>query len=268
MTDARVYRYTCFAPLNGWEAAAAERRRQTAFWNTLVEIEDEHVRQVNEAAVRAVPELAATRERLAALTHEIEEVLRARSEHHRRAEGTVPTPELDARLRELRAADRQARLEYKQLMTRWRRENKATLNALERDRQARVKAARQATSAYWGNYNRVLADFEAARKMARKSGRRLQAHDPDDLSRGVLTVQIQRTRSGVGAAPEELFKGTTKLHIVPVAEHERKCRLTRGQRAKATRTRVTMRVDAEHNDITLPVVNRQGVTTPIGAIRC
>ena len=131
--------------------------------------------------------------------------------------------------------------ERKILLKEWRRGQREWLRTLERERIAAVVAARQATDAWWTNYNRVLRSYDTARQLTRQFGRRLRPHDPyrDD---GVLAFQFQRTRSGLGAAPAELFDGTVtalQLSDAPL----------RGRRASL----LEMRVDAAGNTVRLPV---------------
>jgi len=237
----RVYSYACDTPTAGWAAARAEMQRQIALWNRLVAIEDAHVAGLRATAAAQMPELAATQ---AALDQARAELTSGGAAAPADADGA------DARERERRLA-RELAARYRE----WRRANPATVKDLEARRRAEVKAARQATPAFWGNYNRVLQDYERTRRHVQSHGGRLRPRDPDDLQRGVLTVQIMRTRSGPGAAPAELYAGQfAKLRLAPIPDHAAKCRLNRGRRARATRTHVRMRADAAGNTISLPVV--------------
>ena len=87
----------------------------------------------------------------------------------------------------------------------------------------------------------MLRSYDTARQLTRQFGRRLRPHDPlrDD---GVLAFQFQRTRSGLGAAPAELFDGTT-------AALQLSCEPLRGRRASM----LEMRVDAAGNTVRLPI---------------
>lgn len=124
----------------------------------------------------------------------------------------------------------------------WRSKNKDTVRALEKTRQAAVKEARQNTDAWWHNYNAVIARYEAGRKLALQRGRKMRHHDParDD---GVLALQIQRTKSGLGASPQEIHDGLGMLHVHPVTEYTR----------AGCRTMMRWRVDAAGNELQ-PVV--------------
>src|SRR5690606_34572102 len=137
--------------------------------------------------------------------------------------------------------------EQRQRLAAWRKSARDVVREFERERIARVTDARKAVTTnasdddriYWGNSNRLLQSYDTGRRIARQRGRMLRPYDPE-RDDGVLTVQIQRTRSGLGAAPVELMDGTfSHLQITqPDA---------RGQ------SQVSMRVDAAGHHIVLPV---------------
>src|SRR5262249_48816454 len=79
---------------------------------------------------------------------------------------------------------------------------------------------------YWGNSNRVLQSYETGRRVARLKGRLIRPHD-EERDDGVLAIQIQQTRTGIGAAPCALADGTfAHLQISTPDVHYRKARLS------------------------------------------
>ena len=215
-----VYAYGCGAPRAGSEDLEREHARCVALWDQLVTIDAMIEAKVLARAAADVPPIAAANARIDALT-------------------ALLAADPDAK--EARAERRALYGERKALLSNWRRGQREWLRTLERERIAAVVAARQATEAWWPNYNRVLRSYDTARQLVRKFGRRLRPHDPlrDD---GVLAFQVQRTRSGLGAAPAELFDGT-----VSALQFSREP--LPGRRASL----LEMRVDAAGHTVRLPV---------------
>jgi len=233
MTEALVYAYGCGAPLSGWPHAEAEAERAGILWDRLVGIE-----RAYEAAI----EVQARADEPA-----IDALLVALATADVRAAGD------GAQRRDAVAEIRSTRRQLRPLLWQWQREHKDVMTAIEHERRQAVIAARQTTDTWWPNYNAVIARYETARRETARRGRRLRLRDiaRDD---GCLTVQIQRTRTGLGAAPVELQGGTVSalaIGVVPAAAHDPHTH--RGDRRRARRTVVEMRVDADGNMIRLPL---------------
>ena len=208
-----TYTYHAHRPIEGMKALRDEHARCVALWDQCVDIDRAHERALD-AAMRSDAEYAAAADAVSSLRARLAEA-----------------PRLDRReiFRELRAA----RATMWAQAAKWRKARPDEARALERDRQTAVKLARQESDAWWPNYNSVIARYEAARQVARQFGRHLRHHDPlrDD---GMLCVQIQRTRTGLGASPAEIETGLSMLSIRDGA--------------------LTMRVDAAGNTVSGPVV--------------
>lgn len=187
-----TYAYHLHPPTEGWEALRAEHERCVALWDRCVDIDRAHERGLD-AVMRADTAYASAAD--------VVDALRARL-------AGAPRLERCNIIHDLRAA----RSMMWAQAARWSKQNREEIAAHERDRRAAVKAARQASDAWWPNYNSVIARYEAARRVARQFGRRLRHHDPlrDD---GMLCVQIQRTRSGLGAASSEIEAGLSMLQL-------------------------------------------------------
>lgn len=226
MNSVVVYAFGCGQPVSGLDHALAEHARCARFWDALVEIDRGIERQMLARARADDPELDAVMARIAELSAHLAE--------HPNDKGA-------------RAERRRLYREQRQRLATWRKAARDVVRELERERIARVTDARKAVTTdapdgerlYWANSNRVLQSYDTGRRVARQKGRTLRPYDPE-RDDGVLAVQIQRTRSGLGAAPVELMDGTfAHLQITqPDA---------RGQ------ARVSMRVDAAGNHIVLPV---------------
>lgn len=214
-----AYRYYCRPPTEGLEHAMAEHGRCVALWNRLVDIDREFHRRTEDAAAEVIPE---AREAL--------------DEIHVLSEGMKGARRKD---RKALAKERwQARKRLREAVKQWRREHKDDARRIDSERVEAVKAARQSVDTrsddpmYWPNYNSVLARFEAARQATRKKGRRVRPYD-DARQDGMLTIQIQSTRSGLGASPAEL----SSLSMIQLGASS-----------------LSMRVDAAGNMLTLPIL--------------
>lgn len=224
-TEALVYLYGCAAPIAGLDHAAAESARCRELWNALVSIERAAERAEWAAAAQDDPSIAAALaevERLHALAHEATTQTAARA---------------------LRVKREQARRAAYPALNTWRRKNHAALSEIEQRRRAAVESARKQSGLYWSNYLRVIADYEAARRSVRQFGRRLQ--EQRDRSDGCLAVQIQRTRSGLGAAPAELW--SPGLHDIAIGER------SSPRRGKARHV-VEMRVGVGGERVRVPLI--------------
>lgn len=241
-TIALVYAYGCGKPLSGWEHVEREAARMRALWDKLVDIEREYEREIETRAAEDIPELASLLADIDLLSAEI-----------RRRKGAGEDAE------SLSATLRAARRRTWPLLARWRAEHKPQMREIEQRRRERVRLARiEATVAspdrlHWGNSNAVLARYEAARTVCRQTGRRLRHSDPE-RDEGAITVQIARTKTGLGAAPQELQDGTyadLQIGMVPPSCYDRA--VPRGERRRLARTRVSMRADAARNHVVLPL---------------
>lgn len=239
---ALVYAYSCGKPLSGWEHVEREAARMRALWDKLVDIEREYEREIETSAAADIPELASTLAEIDLLSAEI---------RRRKAVGE------DAE--SLHETLRAARRKTWPLLARWRAEHKPQMREIEQRRRERVRLARIAATVessdrlHWGNSNAVIARYDAARKVCRQTGRRLRHSDPE-RDDGAITVQIPRTRTGLGAAPRELQDGTyadLQIGMVPQACYDRA--VPRGERRRLARTSVSMRADAARNHVVLPL---------------
>ena len=227
----------------------AEVTRMRDFWDGLVDIDREADRREVETAAAQSPETASARDRLTAAQAALDAPIVARRAQRAAARRKLDTPELDRQVAEAFAARNTARSALWDAMRVWRKRHPDTVKALRQARRDAVKQARQCSGLYWCNYNRVIDSYERGRKLALKKGRRMRYSDRGRTD-GVLTVQIQRTTSGLGAAPHELHGAVRSCVIDPVVHDPN---APRADRRRQARTRVAMRVDAAGHTISVPL---------------
>lgn len=176
-----AYAYHIESPHAGLSAFEAEHQRCTAMWDRLVDMDRELERELHDGIAAAVPEWRALD----------------------REEADIRAADWGGRKTEFRKRLREIRSERWTLEKAWRKANKDFVAGQTARRFEAIKLIRQESGCYWPNYNSVIARYEAGRQAATQTGRRMRHHDPlrDDA---MLCVQIQRTSSGLGAAPEEL----------------------------------------------------------------
>jgi len=247
-----VYAYGCGQPISGIDHLRVEHAKQRSMWDALVTAERTADRSQWDAA-RSDPDIDALVEQIDAVSSTIAEAVKSRRAERAKYRRKVDTPELDAKISEQAEMRRELRKTLWPMLAEWRKGNKDRIKAIETARRAASKKIRQCSGLYWGNYNRVSDDFEQGRRLAKKRGGFVRYSDPVH-SDGVLTVQIQRTASGLGASFQELCSGAfSGLIIAPVNEHAFVPIITRGERKRLCRTTISMRVDAAGNRIELPL---------------
>lgn len=237
-TESMVYAYGCGTPISGVAQAEQEIRRSNELWNTLVAIERAYDAEVLDAACQGDRDVATARVEMDA----------ARAELHA-AYGAQDRDAIAAARSRLRQSER----DLWPPLAKWRKEHQSIVREIELRRRARVVDARRKATAWWPNYNDVIQRYDTARIEVRKRGRSLRMHD-DSVDEGCLTVQIQRTRSGLGAAPSELQDGTcSMLAVGRVPEGAYDATTFRGDRRRMCQVMMEMRVDSDGNTLRLPV---------------
>lgn len=250
-TEALVYAYGVREPENPdtlrliWE----EQRRQMDMWDALV-LADRAAETAVENAARADPDIGPLLAEIDRINAAIGEQVTERRALRAASRARVDTPEQDAAIETLASERRAARKALWPLLSAWRKANRDTLTAIETTRREQSKAIRQNSGLYWGNYNRVLDDFERGRKLARKTGGRMRLSDRYRRD-GVLTVQIQSCQKELGASMQQLMEGRfnpLRIWPVPADIADRRVHGAGGQ-ARKMRTRLAMRLDAAGNTL-------------------
>lgn len=234
----RVYAYGCGLPVSGWQYAKREAERMASLWDVLVRIDRDYDQAIETAAAQDTPELAALFDDIGVLSTEIRQL-----------------KDIGADADSVYSERRIARRKTWPLIAAWKKVHKIECDIIEDTRRRHVNEARiafttqSADRLHWGNSNAVVQRYDAARKVVRQFGRQLRESDLRDV--GCLTLQLQRTRSGLGADPNELQDGTVadiQLGRVDTAVYDLPT-----PRGRETRTMLSMRVDAAHHHVEIPV---------------
>lgn len=109
------------------------------------------------------------------------------------------------------------------------------IRALEMERRALVKKARQESGLWWSNYNMVQARYEKARSKAMKDGAELHFHSFDGT--GQFRCQIQG-----GMSVEGLFAGHHNIARADPVDPKAWSSHSRGERRRLSRTHLTITV--------------------------
>ena len=226
-----VRQYGLLTPLD-WDQECQEHLwLQNKLWNTLVEI-DQTARGRYFALMSAEPDVEGIEVRLKTLKEEkdhlISEKKALRKEARKKA--GVDTSAQDRRIAEISPEIRTLSKEAKEKRAEARMRLKPELDRIEHARRSDVKAARNASGLWWGNYNAVCASYETARVRAMKSGAELKFHSFDGTGR--FTCQIQG-----GMSVAEFFSGKTQALVSadPVSP-DAFWHPSRGARRRAART--------------------------------
>lgn len=236
-----VYTYHCGEPVQGLNELLAEHERVTIFWDALVQIDRAHEQRQIDAARADEPEIDAQCAAIDVLSARIKMLF---GDGAKRSDAELSS--LITERRTLFAARRTS-------LSTWRKSHKPTVREIEVSRQQAVKAARQATATWWPSYNLTIQRYDTARQVCRRTGRRLRLHD-EERDDGVIAVQIQRTRTGLGAAPDELQDGSVsaiQLGYVPDSAYD--AGIPAATRREQRRTVMEMRVDADGHCARLPI---------------
>lgn len=239
---ALCYAYGAVAPLEN-PFVEEEIERMRIFRNALIASDRAADLREEEAMIEAMPEYASAKSELDSAWDALRAAI-AKRNADRAATGSKKS-DLDPEVKASVKVRNEARAKCWALAKQWRADNKDICRSLEAQRHAANKVMRQSCGLYWGNYNRIIQDFESARKTCRQKGRHLRE---SDLSRSdaCLTIQIQRTRTGLGASFAELMNGSVsaiQIGRVPAGIDV----LSTGARSRACRTRLEMRIDALGN---------------------
>lgn len=168
-----IYQYGLKPPLDWGADCEAEVDRMRALWNRCVEIERTH-----RAAVFAISEdderVKALAPQAEALRTELVTAQEQRAKLRQATRGKVSTDDLDAIITGLRARYVVIAAQLKEARAAARSASRDRLAALNGARRASVKAARQSSGCFWGNYNAVIASYETARNRASKTNGELR----------------------------------------------------------------------------------------------
>lgn len=244
--DTIVYAYGGAYPLAGWDHAQAEMARQRALWDRLVALDREHEQRLLDLAGKDVPAITKLMARIQDMSAQFDALVADRRARRQAARKRIATPELDAEIKAMATARRAVWRELFAQVRAWRVTHRELVHELDTQLQAAMREARRGSGCYWCNYNRVLDDFDRARRVRFRGGGPPRFSDPhrDD---GVLTVQIQRTRSGLGASAIEIMDGN--------------CAQIWIERADRGWSRLHVRIDAAGTRLIMPIMLHRPLPT-------
>lgn len=248
-----VYAYGVGRIESGLEHALAEQARNWALWDTLVDIDGAHDISILAAASVDDDRLVFLRDEIYFAGRALSEAIEARAAERKRVKKNEVAQSLEDALTVSSVRLKPARKEFYARLSAWKKANPEAMREFTLRRFASIKDARNASGLYWPNYNRVIQSFDAARQLCRKTGRRLRYSD-EERTDGCLTVQIQRTTSGLGAAPLELQDGSyapLQINMIPAAAYDPAT--PRGERSRLCQSTVQMRIDSEGHMLTARV---------------
>lgn len=244
-----VYAYGAVVNPDDNEYVMAEVEKQRAMWDSLVIADRDIEAETEKMMVETMPEYADASS-IADIAHEAaREVVRMRNVE--RSKTGKKATSFDEAVKEAYAFFRKCTKAKWDIAKKWRKENPDHVRFFRSERYEKFKNIRKNSGLFWSNYNRVMDSYDAAKKNCMKTGRKVRL---SDWSRedGVLTVQIQRTKSGLGASPAELMDGTMSMFqigYVPKGVEN----LTRNKRKKGCRTMMEMRIDAAGHMLRIPI---------------
>lgn len=232
-----VYEYGLVGdPETNLDLVEDQMRKAHRYRNLLVEIERER-RAAVLAALASHPSTGPLEDEAAALTERIEDAERALKSANRALRKRSPSPDVRAEHRELAAKlkDVRARIKVARTTAKGDPAVQAEIAAANERARERLKAGRAASGVYWGTYLLQEADADRARQEA--SPPKFRAWRGE----GRVQVQIQN-----GMSVAELFGGShSQLHIVRPDKRAWDSATPRGERRRAQRTTVHMRVQSE-----------------------
>jgi len=240
----RVYEYGCGpGTFNGLERAIEQMHRRNAFWNRVVEI-DNDIRTRMDAVLFAGPKEL----ELSLLREKIKELLRNRAGPGAAGRsGNSGDDQFGNEINALQTSVRQKLAEVKPIRKENAAKNRASLRELDTERKARIAQAQTDAALYWANRDEIRRKYEIARARAIREGRRLRPQPWDET--GKICVYFQR-----GLSVRDAFSTNGRLQIDPILEAAWKSP-SRAVRRRLARTRARIRVAAndDHSPVWLDV---------------
>ena len=183
------YKFGLFPPENWDEVCEREITLQHDLWNKLVGIELTH-RAAVETIIRANADYREAAEAIASCSAALDTAVGERAEQRRQARAKIATADLDAQIAELSDRRRGLWATAKPLRAAAFREHRERLRGLEDVRYHAMSEARRNSGLWWGNYNAVMASFDATLRRLGPGQQPRPIEGPRTHDR--LTIQIQQ----------------------------------------------------------------------------
>jgi len=229
----RVFEYGLRAPIVNGELVEQQMRAAHVYRNLLTEMERAR-RQAVRDVMAAHPDMAPIEARLAEIVARRDGVRKAIATTRGITRSRSESPEQRALARELGSQIRDLRAEIKSNRKAVVEAVKPELDRIEEESLRKRKEARANCGVYWGTY--LLQEADADRARQEVFAPKFHAWRGE----GRVSVQIQK-----GITLDELYGQDTQLHIDAVPESAHDPGVRRGDRRRARRTLVRMRVQSD-----------------------
>lgn len=185
-----VRKYGLLAPINWGDDCREQLFLANKLWNTLVEIERTNQIEWN-AVFEQNPEFSMLKTELDQVQSDIDAAWdeRRKTRAKLRAKATDEDQASEDAIKAMTARRKELWAQLKTLRNKIKPEYREQLDAVELDRRAKVKKARQESGLFWSNYNAVVDSYNVARSRALKEGATLRFHAFDGTGRFVNQIQ-------------------------------------------------------------------------------
>lgn len=184
------FKYGLFPPTDWDDICEREIRLQDDLWNRLVGIELNYRDEV-ETTIRQYALYRELDDQIAVLDARFEALLSERRARRKAARAKIATPDLDAQIEEIVKRRRAMWADIKKARAAAFKTYRDELKPLADKRYDDITLARQESGLWWGNYNAVIASFDATLRRI-KPWQTPRALGVEGRLAGRLSVQIQQ----------------------------------------------------------------------------
>lgn len=232
----RVYQYGLLGPTSNADMVLDQMRKAHVYRNLLTEIERARRDQIHQA-MTAHPDMAPLQAEIDALVAERDAARQQLLRNRRATRSRSDSPQQRAQIRDQGARIRVLRQQIKDQRKAVAEAIKPQLDQIQEVCYQQQKDARARCGVYWGTY--LLAEADAKRARMEKTMPRFRSWRGE----GRVSVQIQN-----GISVDDLLGGTTQVALAPVAPEAHDVAFPRGQRRRAQRTAVRLRIGSDGRD--------------------
>ncbi|NBJ13598.1 zinc ribbon domain-containing protein [Microvirga arsenatis] len=249
LKEITIRQYGLLSPLDWGEDCEEELLRMNQLWNRLAEIE-QVTREKYNTSIMTDQDVESIYQQIASSSDFQSSLIKERRSIRKQNGRKVETHNLDEQIRDL--SHKIADLRNTAASSRKLAREKAgkRIRALEVERRAAVKLARQESGLWWGNYNAIVKAYERGRRIALRNGGQLQFKRYDGTGR--IVNQIQG-----GMTVADLFGATHSQIAVDALPGDAWTHPSRGERRRLQRTRLTATIfvrSGERRTVTWPMI--------------
>lgn len=253
------FKYGMFPPLDWDQICEREIRLQDDLWNRLVGIELNYRDEV-ETTIRQYALYREMDDQIGVLDTQLEALLSERRARRKAARAKIKTPDLDEQIEEIVKRRRTMWADIKKARAAAFKTYRDELKPLTDKRYDDITLARQESGLWWGNYNAVVASFDATLRRI-KPWQTPRALGSEGRLSGRLSVQIQQ-----GCPAPAFLAGARSEAKLDMDEAQWIKRGTKNWRPRRAVLTATVRVDGRTNrkTATWPVLMHRPL--PDGAV--